>query len=165
LDGVPTNTSFGSLLHEDVAGNSVASSAKILDNTSRLVLSGSSCSGHSNSILQVQHLSKEVPSKKGSHQIGDRSLGPGLQANVGASETTVTKQSHLDSNSMLGHYCGSEKTQMHVVGFTRTKRSTMVNIFRYWEMLGSQPREHSKESFIDGPLLEKVSADPLLSTE
>ncbi|PAN28314.1 hypothetical protein PAHAL_5G144500 [Panicum hallii] len=165
LDGVPTNTSFGSLLHEDVAGNSVASSAKILDNTSRLVLSGSSCSGHSNSILQVQHLSKEVPSKKGSHQIGDRSLGPGLQANVGASETTVTKQSHLDSNSMLGHYCGSEKTQMHVVGFTRTKRSTMVNIFRYWEMLGSQPREHSKESFIDGPLLEKVSADPLLSTD
>ncbi|KAG2591957.1 hypothetical protein PVAP13_5NG516800 [Panicum virgatum] len=164
LVGVPTNASFGSLLHEDVAGNSVASSAMILDNTSRLLLSGSGCGG-SDSILQLQHLSKEVPSKKGSLHIGDRSLGPGLQANVGASETTVTKQGHLDSNSMLGHYYGSEKNQMHIVGFTRMKRSTMVNLFRYWEMLGSQPQEHSVESFIDGPLLEKVSADPLLSTD
>ncbi|OEL20829.1 hypothetical protein BAE44_0018152 [Dichanthelium oligosanthes] len=148
LIDVPTNTSFGSLLHEDVARNSVASSAERLDNRSRPVLSGSSCGGHSNSIL---HLSKEVPSKNSALQICDRSSGPGLQANVGTSETTVTKPNSSDS--------------MHLVGFTRMKRSSMVSIFRYWEMLSSQFQEPSKESSIDGLLLEKVSTDPLLPSD
>lgn len=145
-----------SLLHEDVPGNS---------DTGRLVLSGSSCAGHSNSILHFQHLSKEVPSKNSSHEICDRSSDSVLQANVGASETIVAKPNNLDSNSMLGHYCGSKRPPMHLVVSKRMKRSTMVNLFRYSEMLDSQSREHSKESSVDGPLLEKVSTDPLLSTE
>ncbi|CAL4973849.1 unnamed protein product [Urochloa decumbens] len=165
LVGVPINDSSGSLLHEDMAGNSVASVAERLDNTSRLVLSGSSCGGHSNSILQLQHLSKEMPNKNSSHQIGDRPSGPGQETNVGASETTVTKPNNLDSNSMLGHYCGSGNSPMSLVGFTGMKRSAMINIFRYWEMLGSQSREQSKIHSIDSPLLEKVSTDPLLSTD
>ncbi|RCV27530.1 hypothetical protein SETIT_5G332000v2 [Setaria italica] len=156
LAGMPTNASFGSLLHEDVAGNS---------DTGRLVLSGSSCVGHSNSILHFQHLSKEVPSKNSSHKICDRSSNSLLQSNVGASETTVTKPNNLDSISMLGHYCGSERPPMHLVVSTRMKRSTMINILRYWEMLDSQSRDLSKESSIDGPLLEKVSTDPLISTD
>ncbi|CAO2171597.1 unnamed protein product [Urochloa humidicola] len=165
LVGVPTNTSSGSLLREDVTGHSVALAAKGLDSTGRLVLSGSSCSGHSNSSLQLQHLSKEVPIKNISDQIRDRPSGPGLQANVGVSGATVTKPNNLDSNRMPGHYYESGKTPMHLVGFTRMKRSNMVNIFRYWEMLDSQSRAHSKESSIDGPFLEKVSTDPLLSTD
>lgn len=159
---VPTSPSFGSLLHEDVAQNSVASSVERLDSISRPVLSESTCSGQSNSIL---HLPKEVPTKNSSHQIYDKSSSPGLQANVGTSETTMTKANSSVSNSLLWQDCGSEKPSMHLVGFTGMKRSNMMNIFRYWEMLSSQSQKHSNEASIDGPLLDKVSADTLLHTE
>ncbi|XP_066307042.1 uncharacterized protein [Miscanthus floridulus] len=159
---VPTSAFLGSLLHEDVVQNSVASSAEGLDSISRPVLSGSTCSGHSNSII---HLSKEVPTKNSSHQICDKSSSPGLRANVGTSETTVTKPNNSVSNSLLGHHCGSEKPPMHLVGFTRMKRSNMMNIFRYWEILSSQSQKHSNEASVDGPLLDKVSTDTLLPTD
>ncbi|CAD6236604.1 unnamed protein product [Miscanthus lutarioriparius] len=159
---VPTSAFLGSLLHEDVVQNSVASSAEGLDSISRPVLSGSTCSGHSNSII---HLSKEVPTKNSSHQFCDKSSSPGLQANVGTSETTVTKPYNSVSNSLLGHHCGSEKPPMHLVGFTRMKRSNMMNIFRYWEILSSQSQKHSNEASVDGPLLDKVSTDTLLPTD
>jgi hypothetical protein len=155
-------SSSTSLLHEDVVQNSVASSAEGLDSISRPVLSGSTCSGHSNSIL---HLSMEVPTKNSSHQICDKSSSPGLQANVGTSETTVTKPNNSVSNGLLGHHCGSEKPPMHLVGFTRMKRSNVMNIFRYWEILSSQSQKHSNEASVDGPLLDKVSTDTLLPTE
>jgi hypothetical protein len=155
-------SSSTSLLHEDVVQNSVASSAEGLDSISRPVLSGSTCSGHSNSIL---HLSMEVPTKNSSHQICDKSSSPGLQANVGTSETTVTKPNNSVSNGLLGHHCGSEKPPMHLVGFTRMKRSNVMNIFRYWEILSSQSQKHSNETSADGPLLDKVSTDTLLPTE
>ncbi|CAD6236588.1 unnamed protein product [Miscanthus lutarioriparius] len=159
---VPTSAFLGSLLHEDVVQNSVASSAEGLDSISRPVSSGSTCSGHSNSII---HLSKEVPTKNSSHQFCDKSSSPGLQANVGTSETTVTKPYNSVSNSLLGHHCGSEKPPMHLVGFTRMKRSNMMNIFRYWEILSSQSQKHSNEASVDGPLLDKVSTDTLLPTD
>ncbi|OQU87617.1 uncharacterized protein LOC8079260 isoform X3 [Sorghum bicolor] len=159
---VPTSASFGSLLHEDVVQNSVASSAEGLDSISRPVLSGSTCSGHSNSIL---HLSKEVPTKNSSHQICDKSSSPGLEANVGTSETTVTKPNNSVSNRLLGHHCGSEKPPMHLVGVTGMKRSNMMNIFRYWEILSSQSQKHSNKASVDGPLLDKVSTDTLLPTD
>lgn len=147
---VPTSASFGCLLHEG------------LDSITRPLLSGSTRSGHSNSIL---HLSKEVPTKNGSHEICDKSSSLGLQANVGTGETTVTKPNNSVSNSLLGHHFGSEKPPMHLVGFTRMKRSNMVNIFRYLEILSSQSQKHSNEASVDGPLLDKVSTDTLLPTE
>uniref|UniRef100_A0A804NCU9 Maternal effect embryo arrest 22 n=1 Tax=Zea mays TaxID=4577 RepID=A0A804NCU9_MAIZE len=152
---VPASTSFDSLLHEHVAQNSVASSAEALDSISRPMLSGG---GHSDSIL---HLSKEVSNKNNSHLICDKS-SPGLQANVRTSETTVTKPNNSVSNSLLRHHHGSENPPLHLVGFTRMKRSKMINIFRYWEILSSQSQKHSDEASVDGPLLDKVSTDTML---
>uniref|UniRef100_A0A0A8Z7R2 Uncharacterized protein n=1 Tax=Arundo donax TaxID=35708 RepID=A0A0A8Z7R2_ARUDO len=147
--GMPTNAYLGCLLHEDEARNSVASSAKKSDNN---------CSGLPSSVLYSQHLCQEAPEKNSSHQICNGSSDPGLEAIVGKSKTEVTKPINLDSNNMLGHHCFSEKTPMYLVVFTRMKRSNIVNIFRYSETL------ISKEASIDGPLLERVSAEPLLPT-
>ncbi|XP_062222551.1 uncharacterized protein LOC133921610 isoform X2 [Phragmites australis] len=163
--GVPANASLGSLLHEDEARNSVASSAKKSDNTSRPVLSESNYNGHPNSILYSRHLCQEALNKNSSHQICDKSSDPGLQAIAGKSKTKVPKPVKLDSNSMIGHHCLSQKTPMHLVGFMRMKISKMVNLFRYWETLISEAGKLSKEASIDGLLLERVSTEPSLPTE
>ncbi|XP_062206994.1 uncharacterized protein LOC133908835 isoform X2 [Phragmites australis] len=156
--GVPTNSSLDCLLHKDEARTSVASSAEESGNTSTPVLSGSNCSGHPDSILHSRHLCKVVPNK-------NRSSDPGLRAVVGTNKTKMTKPINLDSNSVLRHNSGSEKTPMHIVGFLRMKRGNIVNIFRYWETLTSKAGKLYKEASIDGLLLERVSTELLLPTE
>ncbi|KAL6616124.1 hypothetical protein ACP70R_038394 [Stipagrostis hirtigluma subsp. patula] len=161
---VLTNASLGCLSHEDEAQNPLVSSAEESDNTSMPVL-GSSCSGHSNSTLQSLHLCKEAPSKKNSYKISDRSDDPGLEATVSTGKTKVTNPISLDLNSILVRHHGFQKTTMHLVRFMFMKRSNLVNIFRYWETLISEAGKLSKEASIDGPLLERVSTEPLLATE
>ncbi|KAL6845217.1 hypothetical protein ACP4OV_024712 [Aristida adscensionis] len=149
---VPTNASLGCLLHGVETQNSAISSAENSDNTDMPVLSRSRCTGNSDSILHSLPFCKEAPNKN-SHQICDKSSDPGLQAIVGTGNTRVTEQINLDLNNM------------QLVRVTRMKRSNLLNIFRYWGTLVSEAGKLSKEVSVDGPLLERVSIEPLLSTE
>ncbi|WVZ68690.1 hypothetical protein U9M48_017599 [Paspalum notatum var. saurae] len=70
---VPTSASFSSLLHEDVARNSVTYSAEGLDHTSRPVLAGGRFGVHSNSIM-VSEATVTKPSNLDSNRSENTSM-------------------------------------------------------------------------------------------
>jgi hypothetical protein len=158
---IPTDTSLGRLVLEDSVQNAVASSGVESATTSAAVFAQSGCSNNSDSVLQS---CKEVLDKNSSHQICDRSSDPGQQIILGKSEAKGTKLG-LDSSSILGHHRESQKTPMHLIGFMRMKRSSIENIFRYWEKQTSEAGKVSMEASIDDPLLERVSTEQLLDIE
>jgi hypothetical protein len=157
---IPTDTSLGRLLLDSVQ-NTVASSVVESTTTSAAVFTQSGCSNNSDSVLQS---CKEVLDKNSSHQICDRSSDPGQQTILGKSEAKGTKLG-LDSNSILGHHRESQKIPVYLIGFMRMKRSSIENIFRYWEKQTSEAGKVSMEASIDGPLLQRVSTEELLDIE
>jgi hypothetical protein len=158
---VPTDTSLDHLLLEDNVQNTAVSSAVESSITSASVFAQSGCNNNPKPILQS---CKEAPDKNSSHLIGDRSSDPGQQTILGTSEAKGMKPA-LDSNSILEHHCETQKVPVHLIGFMRMKSSSIESIFRYWEKLTSEAGKVSKESSIDGPLLERVSTEQLLHIE
>uniref|UniRef100_A0A0D9V669 Maternal effect embryo arrest 22 n=1 Tax=Leersia perrieri TaxID=77586 RepID=A0A0D9V669_9ORYZ len=157
LDDVRTKCSLSSILHEDRAQNVVASPSDEARNTS---------SSHPNSTSHLQHSCKETSNENGTSQIYSSYILDSKQQNVvGGCKTKAAGSTDLNSNSICGPHHGDNKSPMYFVSLVSMKESNIIRIFRYWETLVAEAREISEEFFVDTPLFERVSAEPLLLLE
>ena len=148
---VSATASLRCLSHGNEASNAVVSLAVESENTIEPQLSG-----NANAIL---HLCKEVP------QICTASSDPELQNNVGLSKAETAQPINLTSDGVNGHCHRPGNYNLDFVGVTSLKRSSVINILHYWEALISESSKLPQDVFVDGSLLERVSAEPLLLPE
>uniref|UniRef100_J3L4G5 Maternal effect embryo arrest 22 n=1 Tax=Oryza brachyantha TaxID=4533 RepID=J3L4G5_ORYBR len=155
-DDAPTNPSLNCMLHVDQGQTIVASLAVVASNTS---------SSQPHSTLHLQHSCKEASNGNSSSQMHSSSISDSGQQNVvGGCKTKAVGSTDLNSN-IIGLHHGNKKRPMYFVGLIRMKKSSTIRIFRYWETLIAEAREVSEEAFVDSPLFERISAEPLLPLE
>ncbi|KAM3332772.1 hypothetical protein ACQJBY_028116 [Aegilops geniculata] len=143
----------------NVASNSLVSVAVDSENTMGPQLSESSCRGHANASLHL------APNKSRLNQMFDASSDPELQSNVGTSKAQVAGPVSLTSNSVIGRCHEARNNTIDFVGVSSLKRSSLIKILRYWDALTSDASKLSEDIYVDGPLLERVSTEPLLLPE
>uniref|UniRef100_A0A453FLB3 Maternal effect embryo arrest 22 n=2 Tax=Aegilops tauschii subsp. strangulata TaxID=200361 RepID=A0A453FLB3_AEGTS len=143
----------------NVASNSLVSIAVDLENTMGPQFSESSCRDHANASLH------SAPNKSRLNQMFDASSDPELRSNVGTSKSQVAGPVSLTSNSVIGRCHGAGNNTIDFVGVSSLKRSSLIKILRYWDALSSEAVKLSEDIYVDGPLLERVSAEPLLLPE
>ncbi|KAF2952477.1 uncharacterized protein [Oryza sativa Japonica Group] len=157
LDNVPTKRSLSCILHEDQAQNVVASPTDVPSNTSN---------SHPNSTLDLQHSHKEASNENSSNQIHSSSISDSGQQNiVGGCKTKAAGLTDLNLNSIIGLRHGDKRSPMCFVGLVSMKKRNIIRMFRYWETLIAEARETSEEAFVDTPLFERISSEPLLLLE
>ncbi|XP_044977176.1 uncharacterized protein LOC123444510 isoform X2 [Hordeum vulgare subsp. vulgare] len=158
VDGSVTARSV-SVSGGNVASNSLVSVAIDLGNSTGPQFSESSCRGHANASLH------SAPNKSRLNQMSDASSDLELQSNVGTSKAQVAGSINLTSNSVIGRCHGAGNNTIDFVGVSSLKRSSLIKILRYWDALISEASKLSEDIYVDGPLLERVSTEPLLLPE
>ncbi|XBI65866.1 hypothetical protein VPH35_045605 [Triticum aestivum] len=143
----------------NVASNSLVSVAVDSENTMGPQFLESSCRGHANASLHL------APNKSRLNQMFDTSSDPELKSNVGTSKAQVAGPVSLTSNSVIGRCHEAGNNTIDFVGVSSLKRSSLIKILRYWHALTSEASKLSEDIYVDGPLLERVSTEPLLLPE